>query len=58
MDLDNTQRNAIPPKLLFDPSEEWMRVGKRTEPDLSVDGLGHSSLVERVFKLIGKRKAA
>ena len=58
MDLDNTQRNAVPPKLLFDPSQEWMRIGKPTEPDLSVDGLGHSSLLQRVFKLIGKRKPA
>ncbi len=58
MDLDNTQRNAVPPKLLFDPSEEWMRTGKPAEPDLAVDGLGRSSLLERVFKLIGRRKAA
>ena len=58
MDLDNTQSNAVPPKLLFDPSEDWMRAGKGEEPDFSVDGLGHSSLLERVFKLIGKRKAA
>ncbi len=58
MSLDSTQRNAIPPKLLFDPSEDWMRVGKPDEPDLSVDGLGHSSLLERVLKIIGRRKAA
>ena len=58
MNLDNTQRNAVPPKLLFDPSEEWMRAGKPAEPDLSVDGLGRSSLLERVFKLVGLRKAA
>ena len=58
MDLDNTQRNAAPPKLLFDPSEEWMRTGKPDEPDLCVDGLGRTSLLERVFKLIGGRKAA
>jgi len=58
MDLDNTQRNAAPPKLLFDPSEDWMRTGKPDEPDLSVDGLGRTSLLERVFKLIGGRKAA
>ena len=58
MNLDNTQRNAAPPKLLFDPSEEWMRTGKPAEPDLSVDGLARSSLLERVLKLIGGRKAA
>ena len=58
MDLDDTKRNAESPRLLFDPSEEWMRTGKPTEPDLDVDGLGHASLLERVFKLIGGRKAA
>ena len=58
MNLDNTQTNRVPPKLLFDPSEEWMRIGKPSEPDLSVDGLGRSSLLDRVFKLIGRRKAA
>ncbi|NNC66327.1 MAG: hypothetical protein HKN84_16210 [Gammaproteobacteria bacterium] len=57
MGLDNTQRNAVPRKLLFDPSEEWMRIGKPAEPDLNVDGLGRASLLERVFKLIGRRKA-
>lgn len=58
MNLDNTQRNAVPPKLLFDPSEEWMQTARPDEPDFSVDGLGHSSLLERVFKLFGGRKAA
>lgn len=58
MDLDNTQRNAVPPKLLFDPSEDWIRAGKSDEPDFDVDGLGRSPLFERVLKLIGMRKAA
>ena len=58
MDRDNTQRNAVPPKLLFDPSEDWMGAGKPNEPDFDVDGLGRSSLFERALKLLGKRKAA
>ena len=54
MNLENTQRNAVPPKLLFDPSEDWMRTAKPDEPDLSVDGLRHASLLERVLKLLGR----
>jgi len=56
MNLDSTQRNAAPPKQLFDPSAEWFRVARPAEPDLAVDGLHHASVIERVLRLFGRRK--
>jgi len=56
MGLDSTRREAAPAKLLFDPSAEWMRVARPQEPDLAVDGLRRFAVVERVLKLLGKRK--
>lgn len=56
MNLDSTQRNAAPKKQLFDPSEEWFRVAKPHEPDLTVDGLRHRSMMERFLRLFGNRK--
>lgn len=57
MDLDSTQTNAVPAKHLFDPSAEWFRVARPHEPDLTVDGLRHPSVVERVLRLFGRHKS-
>jgi hypothetical protein len=56
MNPDSTQRNAVPPKQLFDTSAEWFKVAQPHEPDLAVDGLGNASVVERVLRLFGRRK--
>lgn len=56
MNLDSTQSNVAPAKQLFDPSAEWFRVAQPREPDLTVDGLHHPSVVERVLGLFGRRK--
>jgi hypothetical protein len=56
MNLDSTQRNAALPEQLFDPSAEWFRVVRPDEPDLAVDGLYRSSVIERVLRLFGRRR--
>jgi hypothetical protein len=56
MNPDSTQSNAVLPKQLFDPSAEWFKVARPDEPDLAVDGLHRSSLIERVLRLFGGRR--
>jgi hypothetical protein len=51
------QGDAHPGKPLFDPAEEWMQISKRSEPDLAVDGLHQTSLLERVLALFASRRS-
>ena len=55
MSLETTQRNPALPQYLFDQGADCFKVVQTHEPDLSVDGLGHASIFERLLALFGKR---
>ena len=56
VDVETAPPTAQTGKFPCDPSQEWLRVGPRDEPDLAVDGLRNASLLERLFgRLLTKR---